>query len=110
MRWHCCLIALFATLHSAGMSPAVPPDAAPPPPDQPQIAAASDEAEQAIKSFRVPQGLEVRLFAAEPFEQAGAVAITKVHVQQHNITVAAFKRLTRFGQGGYPFCFVPAGG
>lgn len=75
MRWHCCLIALFATLLSAGVSLAVPPDAASPAPDQPQIAAASDEAEKAIKSFRVPEGLEIRLFAAEP-DLANPVAFT----------------------------------
>jgi quinoprotein glucose dehydrogenase len=75
MRSHCCLIALLATFICSAISLAVPPDAAPPSPDVPQIAAASDEAEKAIKSFRVPQGLEVRLFAAEP-DVANPVAFT----------------------------------
>src|SRR5947207_21653 len=54
---------------------AVPGDDAPPPPEAPQVAAASDEAEKAMKSFRVPPGLEVRLFAAEP-DVANPVAFT----------------------------------
>src|ERR1051325_100222 len=32
----------------------------------PKVAAASDEAERAIKRFRIPQGFKVELFAAEP--------------------------------------------
>src|SRR5262245_42385906 len=32
----------------------------------PQVAAASNEAERAMKRFRIPEGLRVELFAAEP--------------------------------------------
>ena len=45
---------------------------APPPPDQsdkvyePEVKPASDEGREAIRRFRVPKGLEVTLFAAEP--------------------------------------------
>ncbi len=35
-------------------------------PYAPRIATASEEAKRAIRSFRVPKGLEVELFAAEP--------------------------------------------
>jgi len=45
---------------------AVPGDAAPPPPEAPQIAAASDDGQQALKGFKIPQGLKVELWAAEP--------------------------------------------
>jgi quinoprotein glucose dehydrogenase len=38
----------------------------PPPPQEPQIAAASKEAEQAISGFKVPADLKVQVFAAEP--------------------------------------------
>ncbi|MCE9528337.1 MAG: HEAT repeat domain-containing protein [Planctomycetales bacterium] len=38
----------------------------PPPPQEPQIAAASQEAEQAISGFKVPADLKVQVFAAEP--------------------------------------------
>ncbi len=38
----------------------------PPPPQEPQIATASKEAEQAISGFKVPAGLKVEVFAAEP--------------------------------------------
>src|SRR5262249_40872274 len=35
-------------------------------PYEPVVARASDEGERAIRSFRVPEGLKVELFAAEP--------------------------------------------
>ena len=35
-------------------------------PYEPTVAPASDEAERAIRTFRVPAGLKVELFAAEP--------------------------------------------
>ncbi|MBC7855563.1 MAG: PQQ-dependent sugar dehydrogenase [Pirellulaceae bacterium] len=38
----------------------------PPPPQEPQIAPASKEAEQAISGFKVPAGMKVEVFAAEP--------------------------------------------
>ena len=44
---------------------AVPGDAAPPP-EAPQVAAASDEGEQALKGFKIPAGLKGQLWAAEP--------------------------------------------
>jgi quinoprotein glucose dehydrogenase len=65
MRWFCLsLTVLVCTLSK--MAWAVPGDQLPPAPETPTIAAASDEGEKATKSFKVPQGLEVRLFAAEP--------------------------------------------
>jgi len=45
---------------------AVPGETAPPPPEAPQVADASDEAEQAMSGFRLPPGLKVELWAAEP--------------------------------------------
>lgn len=57
---------------------AVPGDEAPPPPEQPQIAAASDEGQQAIAGFRVPAGLKTELWAAEPM-LANPVAFTIDH-------------------------------
>src|SRR6478735_2630743 len=68
-------IALVLSFLVPALALAVPGDEAPPLPEAPQVAAASDEAEKAIKSFRVPQGLEVRLFAAEP-DVANPVAFT----------------------------------
>jgi quinoprotein glucose dehydrogenase len=44
---------------------AVPGDV-PPPPEQPQIAAASNDGEQALAGFRLPAGLKGELWAAEP--------------------------------------------
>src|SRR6185295_9316853 len=38
----------------------------PPPPQEPRIAPASKEAEQAISGFKVPAGLKVEVVAAEP--------------------------------------------
>ncbi len=45
---------------------AVPGEATPLPSEAPQIAAASDEGEQALKGFKVPAGLKGELWAAEP--------------------------------------------
>jgi quinoprotein glucose dehydrogenase len=45
---------------------AVPGEGKAPPPNAPEIVGRSEEAERAIGSFRVPQGMQVRLFAAEP--------------------------------------------
>jgi len=45
---------------------AVPGDVPAPPPEAPQIAAASDEGQQAIKGFKIPAGLKGELWAAEP--------------------------------------------
>ncbi|MFN0021403.1 MAG: PVC-type heme-binding CxxCH protein [Pirellulaceae bacterium] len=47
-------------------SPVVSADEPPPPPQEPQIAPASQEAEQAIGGFKVPVGLKVEVVAAEP--------------------------------------------
>jgi quinoprotein glucose dehydrogenase len=47
-------------LRTGSLSPTTPR------PYDPKIASASDEAKRAIRSFRVPKGLEVELFAAEP--------------------------------------------
>ena len=41
-------------------------DAEPPKPEEPKVAAASDEAERALKSFRKPEGWISQLVAAEP--------------------------------------------
>ena len=57
------VLSLFA-LPSAGADDVSP--AAQGKPYNPIIAAASDEAEKAIRTFRVPAGLKVELFAAEP--------------------------------------------
>lgn len=57
---------------------AVPGDHAPPPPEEPKIAAASDEGERAIAGFRVPAGLKTELWAAEPM-LANPVAFTIDH-------------------------------
>jgi quinoprotein glucose dehydrogenase len=61
--------ALLSVLSLALPSPlslwAVPGDA-PPPPEEPQIAAASNEGEQALAGFRLPAGLRGELWAAEP--------------------------------------------
>lgn len=43
-------------------------------PDEPQVAAASDEGEQAIASFQIPTGWRMELFAAEP-DVANGVAL-----------------------------------
>ena len=62
-------VAIFAPLLIAVQLPlllwAVPGDA-PPSPEDPQIAAASDEGQQALAGFRVPAGLKGELWAAEP--------------------------------------------
>lgn len=56
--------ALLATIPFSALL-AVPGDA-PPPPDEPKIASASDEGQQALAGFRVPAGLKGELWAAEP--------------------------------------------
>ena len=48
------------------MIPRAGPSGTPSQPYAPRIAPASEEAKRAIRSFRVPKGLEVELFAAEP--------------------------------------------
>jgi quinoprotein glucose dehydrogenase len=53
----------------------VPGEEAPPVPEAPQIAAASDEGEQALRGFRIPDGMQVKLWAAEP-DLANPVAFT----------------------------------
>jgi quinoprotein glucose dehydrogenase len=58
-----------------GSAWAVPGEEAAPPPDAPQIAAASDEGEQAMRGFRIPEGMQVKLWAAEP-DLANPVAFT----------------------------------
>jgi quinoprotein glucose dehydrogenase len=59
------LSALLLSLSSPVSLWAVPGDA-PPPPEEPQIAAASGEGEQALAGFRLPAGLKGELWAAEP--------------------------------------------
>jgi quinoprotein glucose dehydrogenase len=54
------------TLVCAGDADKVSPARSPSQPYNPPIAAASDRAKRAIRSFRVPGGLNVELFAAEP--------------------------------------------
>jgi len=77
---------------ASAIAPAVAEKQSPAAPEEPQIAAASDEAEKAIKSFRVPQDLEVRLFAAEPdvanpvafyVDNAGKVYVCETFRQGH---------------------------
>jgi quinoprotein glucose dehydrogenase len=64
---HLARLALIILLAVAGRAAlAVPGETTPPPPETPQIAAASDEGEQALKSFKVPPGLAGSLWAAEP--------------------------------------------
>jgi quinoprotein glucose dehydrogenase len=63
-RWLFVLVLILGT--APNVARAVPGDAAPPPPEAPQIAAASDEGEQALKGFKIPQGLKGQLWAAEP--------------------------------------------
>ncbi|MEX2174411.1 MAG: PVC-type heme-binding CxxCH protein [Pirellulaceae bacterium] len=58
------LVALLSLSPQIGL--AVPGDEAPPPLAAPQIAAASDEGRQAMQGFKVPGGLKVDLWAAEP--------------------------------------------
>src|SRR5258708_40289237 len=45
---------------------AVPGDAPSTPPEEPKIAEASNEGEQALAGFRIPAGLKGELWAAEP--------------------------------------------
>ncbi|HEY2411775.1 MAG TPA: PVC-type heme-binding CxxCH protein [Pirellulaceae bacterium] len=45
---------------------AVPGDSPPLPPEEPKIAEASDEGQQALAGFRIPRGLKGQLWAAEP--------------------------------------------
>jgi len=62
---------LVLSLFSLGLLPlsvalAVPPEAVAPPPEEPKIAAASDEGKQALAGFKIPDGLKGELWAAEP--------------------------------------------
>jgi quinoprotein glucose dehydrogenase len=59
------LLACLLCAASASMALAVPADQ-PPPPEEPKIAAASDEGQQALKGFKIPAGLAGSLWAAEP--------------------------------------------
>ena len=63
---HRLVFALFLTCLWTNSAWAVPPDAAATPPDEPKIAAASDEGERALAGFKVPAGLKGELWAAEP--------------------------------------------
>lgn len=75
MNWfRSCL--LFTVLSLMGR--ALSADEPPPPPQEPQIAPASKEAEQAISGFKVPAGLKVEVVAAEPL-LANPVAFTIDH-------------------------------
>jgi quinoprotein glucose dehydrogenase len=60
------VLALFLGSSGAGADDRTRPTAIPPGSYQPEIAPASDEGEKAIRSFRVPEGVKVELFAAEP--------------------------------------------
>jgi quinoprotein glucose dehydrogenase len=61
------LVVLFASLSLfPALAYAVPGEEVPPRAAAPAIAAASDEGASAMKSFRVPAGMQARLFAAEP--------------------------------------------
>ncbi len=74
----CCALVVFL---AAGTSALAAPDEAgraPPAPEAPQIASASDEGRQAIGGLRVPAGLKVELFAAEPL-LANPVAFSVDH-------------------------------
>jgi quinoprotein glucose dehydrogenase len=58
------LVLVLAARHTRAL--AVPGETTPPPSEAPQIAAASDEGELALKGFKVPAGLKGELWAAEP--------------------------------------------
>ena len=63
------VLLLLLVLGAGGLSKtalAVPGETTPPPAEAPQIAAASDEGEQALKGFKIPAGLKGELWAAEP--------------------------------------------
>jgi quinoprotein glucose dehydrogenase len=62
MNWFRC----FALLLGLSLPCAITQGEDPLPPQEPQIAAASQEAQQAISGFKVPAGLKVDVFAAEP--------------------------------------------
>lgn len=62
MNWFRC----FALLLGLSLPCAITQGEDPPLPQEPQIAAASQEAQQAISGFKVPSGLKVEVFAAEP--------------------------------------------
>lgn len=72
--------ALFIVVVTAASAIAVPTEegAANSAPSSPQVAGPSDEGQQAIGGFRVPAGLKVELFAAEPL-LANPVAISVDH-------------------------------
>jgi quinoprotein glucose dehydrogenase len=65
-RRHIAFVLVLALGATADTARAVPSDVPPPPPETPQIAAASDEGEQALKGFKIPAGLKGELWAAEP--------------------------------------------
>lgn len=71
-----CALALCAVVINTESVFAVPGDApAAPPAEAPKIAGESNEGEQALKGFKVPEGLQRQLFAAEPL-LANPVAFT----------------------------------
>ena len=57
---------VFLALATAAPVVAQEADSPPPPPGARKVMPASDEAETAIQSFKVPAGFQVELFAAEP--------------------------------------------
>jgi quinoprotein glucose dehydrogenase len=61
----CSLACLFALL-LCQQALAVPGNSPPQPPEEPKIAEASNEGQQALAGFRVPRGLKPELWAAEP--------------------------------------------
>ena len=88
--------AAFCWIVPAVVAFAVPPGTEPPPgkPNTPKIAAASNEGEAAIKSFRKPEGMVVKLAAAEPllanpvcfcFDEKGRILVAETFRQQKGV-------------------------
>src|SRR5215471_6292451 len=81
------LLLTLATAQDSGHDPTKP--------FEPKIAAASKEPEQAMKRVRVPSGLKVELFAAEPllanpvafcFDEKGRCFVAETYRIQHGVT------------------------
>jgi hypothetical protein len=75
-----------------------------PAPYNPPIARASDEGQKAIRSFRVPDGLKVELFAAEPLlanpaafciDEKGVAYVAETFRLNEGVTARAAGRAAR---------------
>jgi len=65
-----------------------------PAPEEPKLAPASDEGENAMKGFKVPEGFEISLWAAEPalanpvafcFDDQGRIYVAETYRQQNGV-------------------------